>query len=400
MSTSWRLWAATRPRTVEAASLVLLFGFTIGGLFLTRVVGSEPVPPWPGIALSAVACAALRWRGGRPLPVLAVTTLCTTGLGILGYLLTPLMMGPLLVAQYSTSLRAARRTARGGGLVAAACMAVAGLFRTSFHGSLILAYVNPAAWVLLSAASGGYARVRREYAAARAEHATRQREEEARHRVVQERMRIARELHDVVAHHLTLAHAQASAAAHLSGTDPGKTLEIVGRLPATTASALHELKAAVGLLRQDTDPADDLAPAPGLSQLPDLVDACAAAGLDVKVAVEGEPRRLTPILDLTAYRILQEALTNVAKHAATPTARVRLAYSLRRLTLTVTNETDDTDSADGTDDGPAAGGFGLLGMRERAAAVGGTLHAGRRPDGGFDVTCVLPLDSHEESPSA
>ncbi|MER5195219.1 sensor histidine kinase [Streptomyces sp. NPDC002755] len=399
MSTSWQRRAAARPKAVEATGLALLSAFTVSGVVVTRALMPETPILWPGVALSVVACAALYRRRDHPLRVLAVTLLCSMGQGALGYLLTPLLMIPLLWAQYSTSVRTPRRAAWNGALTAATGIAVTGLFTPSFHDSPILAIVNPAAWVLLSAAFGSYVRVRREYAAARAEHADRQREEEARHRVIQERMRIARELHDVVAHHLTLADAQAGTAAHLSRSDPGKALEIIGKLPETTAAALRELKATVGLLREDTDPANDLTPAPGLGQLPDLVDSCSAAGLEVTVTVEGPSRPLPPVLDLTAYRIVQEALTNVSKHAATRTARVRVAYTPHYLTLTVTNDTAPGRPAPAS--APVSGpgrGFGLLGMRERTAAAGGTFHAGHRPRGGFEVACTLPLDRPDESP--
>ncbi|MGW6920819.1 sensor histidine kinase [Streptomyces sp. NPDC054950] len=399
MSTSWQRRAATRPKSVEATTLVALSVFTVSGVVVTRAVMPQAPALWPGVALSVVACAALHRRLDRPLPVLAVTLLCTMGQGALGYLLTPLVMGPLLWAQYTASVRTPRRAARNSALTAAAGIAVTGLFVPSFHDSPMLSIVNPAAWVLMSAAFGAYVRVRREYAAARAEHADRRREEEARHRVIQERMRIARELHDVVAHHLTLADAQAGTAAHLARADPGKALEIIGRLPETTAAALRELKATVGLLREDTDPGHDLTPAPGLGQLPDLVDACSAAGLEVSVTVEGPSRPLTPVLDLTAYRIVQEALTNVSKHAATRTARVRVAYTPHYLTLTVTNDTVPGRPAPAPGPGPGRG-FGLLGMRERTAAAGGTFHAGHRPRGGFEVACTLPLDRPDESPAS
>ncbi|MGW2048436.1 sensor histidine kinase [Streptomyces sp. NPDC001858] len=403
MSTSWRRRAATRPAAVEAAATALLFAATVAGVLVTRAVMQEP-PLWPALALSVLACAVLGRRNSRPLPVLAVTLLCTMGLGALGYLLSPLVMGPLLVAQYAASLRTPRRTAWNSAALGAVGMVATGLFRTDFRDSPVVAIVNPAAWVLLSAAFGAYVRVRREYAVSRAEHAEREREEEARHRVVQERMRIARELHDVVAHHLTLADAQAGIAAHLARTDPDQALLLIGALPETTAAALRELKATVGLLRQDSDPpADDLAPAPGLRRLPELVAACAAAGLTVTVSTEGRARPLTPVLDLTAYRIVQEALTNVSKHAATRTARVRLAYTPHYLTLTVTNDTapDRGATAPGSaapgSAAPGSGpGFGLLGMRERAGAVGGAFHAGHRPQGGYEVACTLPLTDHDE----
>ncbi|MFF7468681.1 histidine kinase [Streptomyces sp. NPDC008092] len=396
MSTNWQRRAATRPTAVDVATVALLLGVTVAGVLLTRVLMPEPPSLWPGLALAAVGCLALFRRHDHPLPVFAVTLLCAIGQGALGYLLTPGVMGPLLAAQYTVGVRASRRTTWNSALAAAAGMVVAGLLLPSFRDSPVLTIVNPAAWVLLSAVFGSYVRVRREYAVARAEHAAREREEEARHRVVQERMRIARELHDVVAHHLTLADAQAGTAAHLSRTDPEKALEIVARLPESTAAALRELKATVGLLRHDTDAADELAPAPGLEHLPGLVDACSAAGLEVSVTTEGPPHPLSPVLDLTCYRILQEALTNVTKHAVTRTAQVRLTYTRRHLTLRVTNDTPP--------DRPTAaphygGGFGLLGMRERATAVGGTFHAGHRPQGGFEVVCTLPFTAHAESPN-
>ncbi|MEU6609557.1 sensor histidine kinase [Streptomyces shenzhenensis] len=393
MNTRWQRRAAAHRRTAEALTLALLAALTVTGVLISWAVISEPLL-WPALALAVVACGTLHWRRTRPFAVLAATLLCTMGQGVLGYLLTPLLMGPLLAAQYTLSVYSRRRTTWYSVLTAAVATAATGLLFARLHDSLLLAVVNPTAWVLLSAVVGSYVRVRREYAAARAEHAAREREEEARHRVIQERMRIARELHDVVAHHLTLADVQASTAAHLATTHPDQALGIIGRLPQTTSAALRELKATVGLLRQDTDPDDGLTPAPGLGQLPALVDACRAAGLTVAVTTGGESRRLTPILDLTAYRIIQEALTNVGKHAATRTARVRLAYTLHHLTLTVTNDMSPGRAV--AEAGPK-GGFGLISMRERAAAVGGTCYAGELAQGGFEVSCTLPLDSREDS---
>ncbi|PAN00450.1 hypothetical protein CJI59_17130 [Streptomyces sp. Alain-F2R5] len=197
----------------------------------------------------------------------------------------------------------------------------------------------------------------------------------------------------MVAHHLALANAQAGTAAHLARTRPEQAVGIIEKLPETTAAALRELKATVGLLRQDTD-TDELAPAPSLDELPNLVESCAAAGLDVNVTTHGRPRRLPPGLDLTAYRIVQEALTNVTKHAATRNAHVRLTYTAHYLTLTITNEsTDRKPAAPGSG---RSGGFGLLGMRERALSAGGTFHAGPRTEGGFEVSCALPLPDSAE----
>lgn len=404
MRTVRRHWATSDSRAFGIAIPAALFVVTAGGCLVTGWVVSEPLALWPGLLLGFAASAVLHWRHRHPSAVMVVTTLCTMAMGALGFLLTPLLMGPLLVAQYSFTLRTDRRVSWYSASAAAVGMILAGLGLTSsLRHSLVIAFVNPAGWVLLTAAFGGYVRVRREYAAARAEHMEREREELARHRVVQERMRIARELHDVVAHHLALANAQAGTAAHLARSDPARAMEMLEHLSGTTAEALREMKRTVGLLRQDTDTSDELVPAPGLGQLPDLVATCAEAGLDVSVEVEGEPCVLNAGLDLTAYRILQEALTNVTKHAATPSARVRLAYTPYHLTLTVTNDAaPHADAAPQADVTPprADRGFGLVGMRERALAAGGSFRAGPRAHGGFEVLCSLPLNSNDDERSA
>ncbi len=192
----------------------------------------------------------------------------------------------------------------------------------------------------------------------------------------------ARELHDVVAHHLALANAQAGTAAYLARSHPDQVQRILTDLAGTTSAALREMKATVGLLRRPGEQTSPLEPAPGLDQLPALTAGFASAGLDVAVTVDGDERRLSPDVDLTAFRIVQEALTNVTKHAATGTASVRLSYAADRLTITVTN--------DGATK-PMSPGFGLLGMRERAHSAGGHFHAGGHPGGRFTVTTDLPI---------
>ncbi|MFJ3325633.1 sensor histidine kinase [Streptomyces griseus] len=398
MTERWKYRAADRALMVQVMTTSLLLAFTVGGVFLTRAVAAEgPLVLWPGLVLTAVACASLLRRRSHPLAVLLVTTACVMAEGFLGYLLTPLLMGPMLIAQYTVSLRPDRRTTWYSAVAAAAGIALTGFIATDSPHEWPIGLVNPAAWVLMVAFFGGYVRVRREYAVARAEHAAQEREEETRRRVIQERMRIARELHDVVAHHLALANAQAGTAAHLARTHPDQAIAMIEKLPEVTAPALRELKATVGLLRQDTDH-QELAPAPGLQQLPQLVETCASAGLDVSVIREGRPRPLPPGLDLTAYRIVQEALTNITKHAATPSARVRLDYTPHDLTLTITNEAGTLPAAAAESPGHSHG-YGLLGMRERALSAGGTFHAGPRPEGGFKVACTLPIPSSEESTS-
>ncbi|MFF0225803.1 sensor histidine kinase [Streptomyces sp. NPDC004629] len=398
MSTAWRRRTTSRSRTSGIALPAALFVVTAVSCLTTAWFLPDSLSMWPSVLLSLAASAALWWRHRRPLTVLAVTALCTMTLGALGFLLTPLVMGPLLAALYSVALRTGRSTTWYSASAAAAGMGLAGLGLTpSLRGSMFVVFINPVGWVLLTAAFGSYARVRREYAAARAEHQEREREELARHHVVQERMRIARELHDVVAHHLALANAQAGTAAHLARSNLAQAVEMLEHLSGTTAQALREMKRTVGLLRQDGDTPDDLLPAPGLEHLPGLLDTCAEAGLDVSVEVRGEPRVLHPGLNLTAYRIVQEALTNVTKHAASATARLRLTYTPSDLTIAVTD--------DGSPRGGAVRrrrterGFGLVGMGERALAAGGSFRAGPRPQGGFEVLCSLPLNDDERSAS-
>ncbi|MFJ6567389.1 sensor histidine kinase [Streptomyces sp. NPDC091292] len=412
MSTRWwarvsERWAkvSKRPRAVELTALLLLFGATVGGCFVIGWVTSGSLALWSGILLSAFCCLALFWRNRHPLPVVGFITVLTMVEGALGFLLTPLVMGPLMVALYSLGLRADRAVTRNVSLLAAVCVVATGLFLDPYGHPVLLGVVNPTAWVLLPALLGSYVGVRRAYAADRARQAERTRAEEARHHVVQERMRIARELHDIVAHHLALANAQASTAAHLYHTHPDEAFEMLTTLSATTAEALRELKATVGVLRQDTETGDGLAPAPGLAQLSDLTAACAAAGLDVDVTVSGPPQPLSPGADLAAYRIVQEALTNVTKHASTRRAEVRLTYLPDTLSLTISNEVAPSRAFGAAPGSGADRGFGLIGMRERAQSAGGTLTAGPTPDPtpgrapgpaaprprGFQVTCTLPL---------
>jgi signal transduction histidine kinase len=314
-----------------------------------------------------------------------------------------------MFALYSLADRTDRNTARAYTFATIAVQLAIALIFGPKGRPVALTAIGPAAWLLLPTALGTTARLRRAYleaVQARAEHAEHTREEEARHRVAEERMRIARELHDVVAHHLALANAQAGTAAHLVDSNPDQARKILADLTGTTSSALRELKATVGLLRQTDDPDAPLEPSPGLARLPELTAALETAGLTVTVSTEGTERLLSPGVDLTAYRIVQEALTNVTKHAATQAAHVRLAYSPDRLTITVSDQGGDPlDSAPvhstAVHSTAAAStaipgrGFGLIGMRERALSVGGHLRAGRRPEGGFNVTAELPLHPHD-----
>ncbi|GGN40403.1 sensor histidine kinase [Streptomyces fuscichromogenes] len=369
--------------------MLLLIGVSVVGTVVSGDKLMHPLAAWPGMVLSAVAGLSLLWHRSHLRSVLVVTMACAMVEAALGYLLNPLAMTPLIVALYFLGTRAERRTVRNWSVGAALSVMVAGVLLGPSGTPLVLSTVNPMAWAFLPAALGSYVQMRRAYVAeahARAEHAERTREEEARYRVAQERMRIARDLHDVVAHHLTLANTQAGIASHLARTHPEQSIEMLDNLVGETASALQELKATVGLLREDTDTDSPLEPVPSLDRLPEFTESLAAAGLQVEVRVQGAPCQLPSTIGLTAFRILQEALTNVSKHAQTQAACVHLTYAPDRLTLRVSNDGPRTAAP------VSSTGFGLIGMRERAQAVDGTLTAGPRPDGGFDVTCVLPLD--------
>ena len=214
----------------------------------------------------------------------------------------------------------------------------------------------------------------------------REREENARRAVFDERVRIARELHDVVAHHVSLMGVQAGAARLVMERDPSKATKALSSIESSSRQAVVELHRLLGFLRQEGD-ADDLAPQPGLGQLEDLVAQMAEAKLAVELRVDGEPRALPSSVELSAYRIVQEALTNSLKHSGASTAQVHLRYRPGAVELEI------VDDGRGVPAVPAAtGGHGLIGMRERAKLHGGQLAAGPRPEGGFSVRATFPLN--------
>ncbi|MEU6903803.1 sensor histidine kinase [Streptomyces coeruleorubidus] len=239
-----------------------------------------------------------------------------------------------------------------------------------------------ATWVVAIAAVSELFRIRREqWVRERAERA-----EAARRRADAERLRIAQELHDVLAHSISVINVQAGVGLALLDSDPEQARTALTTIKAQSKEALGEVRQVLDTLRAPGDA--PRAPAPGLDRLPELVEQAASAGLTVDV--EGEPPRLAPGTDLAAFRIVQEALTNVVRHSGSRHARVRLAHDADVLRLRV----DDDGPATGADAGGS--GNGLAGMRERAAALGGTIEAGPRPEGGFRVLAVLPLTASAE----
>ncbi|MGW0912942.1 sensor histidine kinase [Streptomyces sp. NPDC002784] len=382
-------YAERFPRILDVMMVVALIGCAVLGTQLSLPGSRPPDSGRPTEILLGLSCLVLLKYRTHPRTVLVVVALITLAAITRGYLLTPLLLAPLLAALYWLAVLCEPKTVRVFGTVIVVALSTANVIADSMDGlTLVLRVIGPVFWLALPLAAGRMTQLRRAYlesVQARAEHAERTREEEARLRVTEERVRIARELHDVVAHHLALANAQAGTAAHLARRDPEQTQKILDDLTGTTSSALRELKATLGLLRDDDHPGNGgLEPAPGLARLPELISACASAGLDVTVTTQGVPRSLSPGVDLTAYRIVQEALTNVSKHAAAHSARVRFTYADSRLLITVSNDGPVGPA-------PRSGGFGLMGMRERAHSIGGELCAGPRPEGGFEVTTALPL---------
>ncbi|MER6287690.1 sensor histidine kinase [Streptomyces sviceus] len=390
-----------RPRVTDAALALALFGCSLPGSMIT-LPGSAPAAPWwPGVLLTGVACGALLWRRRRPRVATAVIVVCATAVSALGYLLTVLLLGPLMVALYSLAARTRRRTANAFAFCAIGLLVSAAFLGGPADEPLILKLLGPAAWLLLPTALGTMTRLRRAYleaVRARAEDAERTREDEARHRVTAERLRIARDLHDVVAHHLLLANLQAGTLSRMLPARPGEAGKIAVELAGTTSSALRELKATVGLLRHHTDRTTDAdtapdptpEPTPGLAQLPELAASFRPAGLTVTLTTEGTARALPAGTGLTAYRIVQEALTNVTKHAAVDTAEVRVVHRADGLLVSVVNGGSASVGPRSPGDG-----YGLIGMRERTRSAGGRIRAGRPPQGGFEVVVELPYDPEE-----
>lgn len=405
-----------RPRGTwwrEGAITAVAFALCLlGGVM--QIDDTLSAPSAAAYVIAVVSCAVLPVRHRAPLAALAATTAVGVLVPPLGLLLTPLIVAPAVITAYSYSLaaRTERRAASAVLLASAALVASLPLFGDlSWKDASRMGVV--AAFPLMAGVLGHSVRNRRAYLAAveeRARRAEESRDREAHRRVAEERVRIARELHDLVAHQITLAHAQAMVATHLFDTRPEQTRKSLKELLETTGHALDDLRATVGLLRQSGDAAGPAEPAPGLARLPTLLESFRRAGLEVTVHQEGTARPLPPGVDLTAYRIVQEALTNVTKHAGTGSARVRLAWHRDRMTVTVADDGGGARTVPAAPTGPAPStgpgastgpdrlpGYGLIGMRERATAVGGHLSAGRRPEGGFLVSTRLPLPPADDT---
>ena len=219
----------------------------------------------------------------------------------------------------------------------------------------------------------------------RADRLEREREQRTRAAVAAERARIARDLHDVIAHSVTVMTVQGGAARLLLDSDPGRAREPLLVVEETGHQALADMRRLVGIVQDEPERAPALTPQPGLAELPALAEKLQRAGLPTDLVVHGEPETLTPGVELTAYRVVQEALTNALKHAGPATARVTVIYEPQALRLEITDDGPGTSSQ-------RNGGHGLVGMRERVALYGGRLEVGPRASGGFSVRARLPLE--------
>jgi signal transduction histidine kinase len=399
----------SRPTPLARGRALLVDVLLALGIGLVQVVGvlvSERVgrtagwrdPDALAYLLLVGGAAALLFRRRWPLPVLAVTLACGLAYAARNYPEGPSQLA-VYPALWTVALTLPRRQAWLAAAVSAVAAAAIELFfydDTMFDGEPLYAAVT----VLAAMWWGEAVRARRAYVAElrdRAERAERTREEEARRRVDEERLRIARELHDVVSHTIGVISVQAGVAAHLLHRRPDKAADSLAAIRQASDEALGELHAMLGVLREgDGDGGRaPLTPAPGLAELDALVAQAARAGVEVTVSLEGEPRRLPSAVDLACYRVVQESLTNVVRHAGASRAEVTVTHHDGRVVVEVTDDgragpTDGSGAGSGNGNG-AGSGQGILGMRERARALGGSLEAGPRPGGGFRVQATLPV---------
>jgi signal transduction histidine kinase len=335
--------------------------------------------------LVVCACAPLAVRRRYPVTVLAVVTLATAIYQATFNPPSVLMFAPLL-AVYTVGAHRDRTTL----LVSALATAIA-LIGSQLIGSGAENFwptlVSTGALVAVAGAFGDATRVQRAYVAAveqRAAEAERTREEEAHRRVDEERLRIARELHDVVAHSLSIIAVQSGAAAHVIDSDPAQARRSLDAIRLTSKEALDELRSMLGVLRAEGDADAPLAPVPGLARIEDLAAPVRAAGYEVRVVTQGSLIDVPTLVDASAYRVVQEALTNVVRHAGPASVDVTVSRDTESLSVSV-----EDDGAGPS--GELSAGHGLAGMRERVTALGGTFSAGPRSGGGFAVRASIPL---------
>jgi signal transduction histidine kinase len=393
----WHNWRASTARDVVNA--VLLTAVLLPGTYAEAhptqrsdlaVFRGRPLPHTPDAALLlvAAACLVLAVKRRYPVTVLLVSTAAVVTYSALGFVNGAALLAPpvaLFTVAQSVPLRRALALA---GLTLAALMtatAAANPFGPTGGGF----YLIPAP--VAAALFGGIALSnRRAYVTSIKARA----EEETMRRIDEERLRIARELHDIVAHTMATINVQAGVAAHVLADNPAAVGPALEAIRQSSKDGLRELRAILNVLRQ-ADEGDPTQPAPGLQQLDALIAGACNAGLPVVLRQDGPQRQLPAAADLAAYRIVQESLTNVIKHAgpgATATVELRHGDAEVRIEITDTGVGPGVDLPTAGSHG-ISGGHGIIGMRERAAAVAGTLVTGRGPGGGYRVTATLPCET-------
>ena len=388
-------WSRQHPLLTDTALGVLAVGLsTATALFGPRaVIQSLNLLE---IALIVFCVAAITLRRRYPLIVFGAIAGATLLVVILGANAT-VGGGALLVAAWTVGLRCSRSVS----LIAGGAVSVALLLRALLGegiDGLRAENVNPLILVLLAIAGGIAVRDRRAYLQAlvdRAERAELTRETEAARRVAEERLRIARDLHDSLAHHMAVVNVQTGVAQHLLTADPAAASEALGHARTAAGQVLDELGTVLGVLRAQAD-GESTEPAPSLAQLSALIAPLRSAGMELRVTVSGLPRDLPPAVDQAAYRLAQEALTNVQKHAAGSKVWLTVDYRDQAVALEIVNSAVDGHRPGGSEfagsefAGSEAVGFGLAGMRERSAAVDGLLETGPVAGQGFRVFALLP----------
>ncbi|GAB3892962.1 sensor histidine kinase [Kibdelosporangium lantanae] len=358
------------PRVFDTLAAIVLFG-------LTCLAGLQYHPRFDTLAyvLSAVVNLPLAGRRRAPVVVLLVSSAGFAGYLAAGHPPSYNYWGPTLALYTVATLRSHR--------VSAACAVLtAGLL---FYSGLLvygLSFeVNAAQALIVPGIAWAFGDNVRKLAIA-----TKRLKEEQRERtmraVTEERVRIARELHDVVAHHMSVISVQAGLAGYVFTSDPPTAKAALGTIGDTSREALHEMRRLLAVLRFGPDEADDFGPAPGLDGLRDLVDRAHTTGVPIALDITGLPRPLPPGLDLCAYRVVQEAVTNVLKHSQPTAVAVVVDYRPRAVVIRVTN--DGANSPDGET------GHGLIGMRERARLYQGEVTVGHPRPGQFEVELTLP----------
>jgi signal transduction histidine kinase len=389
--------AAVLPLDVLVGVLAAL-AQVVGTTIFVGIAGAEEQIDLLGYALLLAGALPLFGRDRYPIPVLLVVAASAVAYMLLGY---PggFYTISLIFALWAAVAAGHRIASVAVAVALVAFIVVAGYLVPSGHFRDPDAAIWFAGWLVAAIVLGEVSRGRLEYleqVERRAFEAERTREEEALRRAGEERLRIARELHDVLTHHISVISVQAGVAVHLldkradeppSVEQTALAREALASISESSREAMRELRGILGVLR-DTDQADPRAPTPGLDAIDDLVASAKGTGLDVEVETHGERPHVPVGTDLAAYRIIQESLTNVARHADARHAWVSVTYGQREI------EVEVTDDGRGVTDGePLEQGNGVSGMRERAVAVGGSLDADARPDGGFRVRARLPIEA-------